>query len=389
MAKRKDHPAAGLFPMFNEERLAALAESIRTNGQRHPIVMLKGRILDGRNRWEACRIAKVKPRIVQWDDDGSPFQFVWDINAQRRDLSPGQRAAIFLTLAEADDDWHESQAQREAKANKARGKAAKARREAKGHLTSPVSPDTGLEQERTRERLAAASGTSSATIGRVTALRKRSPKLFSQVAEGRVTLADANRELKRKKKAKITNKIKREPQPPPQGPFRVIALDPPWRYEQNVDKSTSKVRGLVDYADMSVEEICALPVLDLAHDDCILWLWTTNAFMREAYACIEAWGFEPKTILTWEKQHIGVGHWLRNVTEHCILAVRGKPTVTLSNQSTFISEIRREHSRKPEAFYGLVESLCPGSKLEMFAREERSGWTAWGAESTAFSRAAE
>ena len=116
----------------------------------------------------------------------------------------------------------------------------------------------------------------------------------------------------------------------------------------------------------------------------VLWLWCTNAFMREAYQCLDAWSFKEKTILTWDKEKIGLGDWLRNVTEHCIMAVRGHPVVSLTNQTTIIREKRREHSRKPEAFYSLVEALCPGSKLEMFARQSRRGWASWGAESEKF-----
>jgi N6-adenosine-specific RNA methylase IME4 len=135
---------------------------------------------------------------------------------------------------------------------------------------------------------------------------------------------------------------------------------------------------------MDVEEICALPVGKLAQKDCVLWLWTTNAFMREAYQCLDAWGFQAKTILTWDKERLGLGDWLRNVTEHCILAVKGKPVVSLTNQTTIIRAPRREHSRKPDEFYALVNALCPGSKLEMFARTNREGWSAWGAETEKF-----
>ncbi len=135
---------------------------------------------------------------------------------------------------------------------------------------------------------------------------------------------------------------------------------------------------------MTIPEICELPVARLAQDNCVLWLWTTNAFMRQAYTCLDAWGFQDKTILTWDKELLGLGDWLRNVTEHCILGVRGKPVVSLTNQTTIVREPRGKHSRKPEAFYRLVESLCPGSKLEMFSRTNRDGWVAWGAEAGKF-----
>ena len=135
---------------------------------------------------------------------------------------------------------------------------------------------------------------------------------------------------------------------------------------------------------MTPEEIAALPVGALACDDAILWLWTTNAFMRHAFTCLDAWGFGEKTILTWAKDRMGTGDWLRGQTEHCILAVRGRPIVTLTNQTTLLCGALREHSRKPDSFFALVEALCPGSRLEMFARAPRDGWASWGNETARF-----
>jgi N6-adenosine-specific RNA methylase IME4 len=118
--------------------------------------------------------------------------------------------------------------------------------------------------------------------------------------------------------------------------------------------------------------------------------------MVEAAQCLQTWGFELKTILTWEKvtkdgtkTHLGVGHWLRNSTEHCAMAVRGNVKAfagrTLTNQSSILHSPRREHSRKPEQFFELVEKLCPDmTKLEMFARESRDGWDCWGDQADLF-----
>jgi N6-adenosine-specific RNA methylase IME4 len=176
--------------------------------------------------------------------------------------------------------------------------------------------------------------------------------------------------------------IAREPPPLPAGPFRVIVVDPPWKYaKRNEDLARD---GACPYPQMTTDEVCSLGVPGLAHLDCILWLWVTNAFLRDAYRVLDAWGFQEKTVLTWVKDRFGVGDWLRGQTEHCVLAVRGNPVVTLTNQSTIVDAPRGEHSAKPEAFYRLVESLCPGSKVEMFARgEPRPGWTKWGNEADA------
>jgi N6-adenosine-specific RNA methylase IME4 len=166
----------------------------------------------------------------------------------------------------------------------------------------------------------------------------------------------------------------------PKGKFDCIVVDPPWRYSTRSDPSS---RGVVSYPTMTVEELMALPVGRLAADDAILWCWTTNAHMREVYRLIDAWGFREKTILTWVKPSVGVGNWLRGQTEHCVLAVRGAPTVRLTSQSTVLTARRRDHSQKPEEFYQLVEKLCPGRKAELFARQRRKGWVGAGNQLTA------
>lgn len=189
-------------------------------------------------------------------------------------------------------------------------------------------------------------------------------------------------EVKRERKRTLGAELDAKPVPQPTGRFDVIVIDPPWRYEKRVEDESH--RGRNQYPDMTLEQICAVPVGDRAADDCILWLWTTNAFMRGAFQCLDAWGFEEKSILTWAKSKMGVGDWLRGQTEHCILAVRGKPIVTLTNQTTLLQAPTREHSRKPDEFYALVEKLCHGTKLDMFAREPRAGWVLWGAETNTF-----
>jgi N6-adenosine-specific RNA methylase IME4 len=171
--------------------------------------------------------------------------------------------------------------------------------------------------------------------------------------------------------------------PPIEGKFRVIVADPPWKYSNRAEDETHRAAN--PYPSMETDDIAALPIADHSLDDAILWLWTTNAFMVEAHLVAEAWGFTVKTILTWKKSKIGLGDWLRGITEHCLLAVRGKPVVNLTNQTTHLQGPLREHSRKPIEFYQMVETLCPGTKLELFSRETRPGWTCSGAEVGKFS----
>jgi len=160
----------------------------------------------------------------------------------------------------------------------------------------------------------------------------------------------------------------------PDGLFDVIVIDPPWPYGGTFNAHAHRIES--PYKERSIEEIMMLELPSA--DNCILWLWTTNAFMHEAYHVLEAWGLEPKSILTWFKERTGVGHYLRGQTEHCILAIQGKPEITHEAQGTSLIAKATDHSTKPDSFYELVESLCPGRKLDIFGRRERKGWEVYG-----------
>jgi N6-adenosine-specific RNA methylase IME4 len=184
-----------------------------------------------------------------------------------------------------------------------------------------------------------------------------------------------HRRLKIKEAAE---QIASEPPPLPEGPFRVIVIDPPWEYYKRSNDPSH--RGSNPYPSMSLEEIKSIDVNSIAHDDCVLWLWTTSSHLPHSFEIIESWGFTYKTTLTWAKQKMGTGDWLRGKTEHCLMCVRGKPTITLSNQTTLLPANVGKHSEKPEEFYQFVESLCPGSKAELFSRKKRKGWIQHGNE---------
>lgn len=176
--------------------------------------------------------------------------------------------------------------------------------------------------------------------------------------------------------------------------YRTIVADPPWPYtgEGAPGASAPTKSGRMShsaklpYPTMAVADICALrpPADDHAH----LYLWTTNRFMPDAYAVVEAWGFTPKTILTWTKVYtddpervsMKVGYYFRGATEHCLFAVRGSLRTKANNLPTGYLWPRLPHSVKPDAFYDLVEEASPGPYLEMFSRRARLGWDTYGDE---------
>ena len=159
------------------------------------------------------------------------------------------------------------------------------------------------------------------------------------------------------------------------GPTPRSHRETPWEYRLRHDQGDR--RNAILYPTMTTEEIKAIPIQQLAAEDSILWLWTTNSHLPDALEIAKGWGFEYKVLLTWVKNRIGTGYWLRGRTEHCIMAVKGHPLTKLTNQSTVLHAPVRAHSQKPDEFYRLVETLCPGRKIELFARENRDGWDTW------------
>jgi N6-adenosine-specific RNA methylase IME4 len=155
----------------------------------------------------------------------------------------------------------------------------------------------------------------------------------------------------------------------PSGPFRVIAGDPPWPYESSSD---------LPYPPMDIETIKKMRVAEIVEENAILWLWTTNTHLRVAFEVIEAWGFQYRTMLTWAKDQVGTGQYLRGQSEHCLFATKGNPIFVKGKWSTLLEAKRREHGRKPDEFYELVEATCPGRKVELFSRQQRTGWESYG-----------
>lgn len=170
--------------------------------------------------------------------------------------------------------------------------------------------------------------------------------------------------------------------------FSTILADPPWQFQNRTGKVAPEHKRLNRYSTMALEEIKKLPVANASADTAHLYLWVPNALLPEGMAVLMAWGFQYKSNLIWHKirkdggpDGRGVGFYFRNVTEMVLFGVRGKNARTLApgrSQVNFLKTQKREHSRKPDEFYNIVESCSPGPYLEMFARGSRPGWSTWG-----------
>jgi N6-adenosine-specific RNA methylase IME4 len=180
--------------------------------------------------------------------------------------------------------------------------------------------------------------------------------------------------------------------------FPVIYADPPWRFAAYSEKGEGR-SAIAHYDCMNMDELCALPVADIAEDNCVLFLWTTDPFLRHGMELIKAWGFEYKTIaFYWAKLKknavdgslseddffTGLGYWTRANIEPCLLATRGHPKRLSKKVRRLILAPRREHSRKPDEIYERIEELVEGPYIELFARASRNRWESWGDQTSLF-----
>ncbi len=172
--------------------------------------------------------------------------------------------------------------------------------------------------------------------------------------------------------------------------FSTLLADPPWRFQNKTGKIAPEHHRLARYSTLVLSDIKALPVKQIASDTAHLYLWCPNALLPDGLAVMEAWGFKYKSNLIWHKirkdggsDGRGVGFYFRNVTEMILFGVRGKNARTLApgrRQVNYLATRKREHSRKPDEQYEIIESCSPGPYLELFARGKRPGWTVWGDE---------
>lgn len=180
------------------------------------------------------------------------------------------------------------------------------------------------------------------------------------------------------------------PLPKVVGGFSTILADPPWRFTNRTGKVAPEHRRLDRYSTMTLEDITAINVKSVLAPNAHLYLWVPNALLPDGLEVMKAWGFRYVSNIIWAKRRIdggpdgrGVGFYFRNVTEILLFGVRGSMRTLAPGRSqvNMIETRKREHSRKPDEQYNLIENCSPGAYLELFARHQRPGWTVWGDES--------
>ena len=380
--KRDFHPVAELFPLMGGNEFDGLVKDVREHGLHEPIWLHQdGRIIDGRNRYLACLEAGVEPRFEPFvGPDDSLAAFVISMNLHRRHLNESQRAMVAARIASmkrgARTDLAPIGGMSQPEAADTLNVGTRSLQRAKQVLDSGCD---ALVNAVDRGEVAVADA---ATVAKEA--HDKQILYLSKVREGKAASLKVARQL-------TAIELQREAIESgavtlPEGVFEVIVIDPPWPYGNAEHYNDKGFRGTIPYPELPMEDLFKLELP--AAEDCILWLWTTARFIEEACQLCRTWGFEKKNVLTWNKQEMGVGHWLRQSTELCLFAVKGKPKILRHDVRTLLSARRREHSRKPDEFYKLVESTCIGRRLDFFSRESRAGWAQVGNDPGKFGDAA-
>jgi len=395
------HPIASIFPLMEGTEFELLVEDVRDNGLRESIWLYEGKVLDGRNRVRACAKAGVTVPTRQFTGSlPEALAFVWSENVTRRHLDSGQIAGA-EAKREKLHTAYAAQVQRmkdEATAKQRRGTDSTGKAGGRGkkknlgglvseglgdwpchhcggsHPVGGPNPCHDPELRRTLTARARAVGTNRRYLEAAKRFLEEAPDRLEEVMSGKKKMSQVIREVNHEaRRAKIAAL--------PKGRFRVIYADPPWSYGSGgagIDQYGPAQRH---YPAMTIAELCAMDVRNIAHDDAVLFLWVTSPMLAECWPVIKAWGFIYKASFVWDKVKHNYGHY--NSVRHEFLLVCTRGTCTPDTKKLYDSVLTEErseaHSEKPECIRTMIDTLyTTGSRLELFARKAAKGWKAYG-----------
>jgi N6-adenosine-specific RNA methylase IME4 len=367
-----------LIPPLDPKEFEQLEKNILQDGCRDPLVLWNGILIDGHNRYQICTKHSISFNTITHNFESEAHARVWIRANQRgrRNLTPAW--LIELELGNKED------LAKIGAAKKAHGQTAPGK-------TLLSQNDKSVKEEpkhNTQKEIAKAANVSVGQVGMAEQVKKKAPELWEKAKAGEVSISTAYKEIKKEEK-KAEHKANVEAQKAaiesgelklPEGVFEVIAIDPPWNYGREYDPDGSRVAN--PYPEMTQDQLLAIDLP--AADDSVLFLWTTHQFIWDAKALMDKWGFTYKATMVWDKEKIGMGAWFRMQCEFCLVGIKGKPHWENTTWRDIIREGRREHSRKPDAFYEMVESVTLGRRLEYFSREKRNGWEVFGNDTEKF-----
>jgi N6-adenosine-specific RNA methylase IME4 len=360
-----------LIPALTAEEFKQLEQNCLDEGIREKIITWNGFIIDGHNRYEIATRWGLEYETESKKFDNENDVREWMINNQfgRRNLSNYQRSVLALEL--------ESVFKEKAKEQQIR---------------KPESVLPTLAEQKpidTRKEISQIANVSHGTLDKVKVIQATATaEVKEKLSTGEISINQAYQEIKKEeKKAERIELIEQQIEdieqgllPELKGLFDVISVDPPWPYEgegKNITSFDSVGRRVANpYPEMNIEQIKKID-LPLMNDGVIL-LWTTHRFLPDAFEILKEWNLDYKATLVWNKEKIGMGAWFRMQCEFCLVGVKGKPYWNNTTFRDILNEPRREHSRKPDSFFEMIEKITLGRRLEYFSREKRNGWEGFG-----------
>ena len=369
-----------LIPPLSLEEQESLEESIIAEGCRDSLIIWGNTIIDGHHRYAICHKNYIPFTTVNKKQELKTELDVklWMINNQfsRRNLPTETRLALAYQFKEFEAE--------KAKSRQLANLKQFVEEETSKISQSTVAPLVGQRREvehETRGRgalgeIAKKAGVSHTTAEQYDVIQRKGTK------EQKAEVASGNSSIK-----KVYNNIRSEERLTtniatqwPEGKYRVIYADPPWSYGDE----RSGMGGAIDhYNTMSLEDIKALPVKELAEDDAVLFMWTTAPLLEEAFEVVNAWGFKYKTNIIWNKVKPNLGNYTSVRHEHLMIATKGRGTPDNTERPNSVQTIERRgrHSEKPEEFRNIIETLYTyGNKIELFSRKKVEGWEVYGNE---------
>jgi N6-adenosine-specific RNA methylase IME4 len=377
------HPLANLFPLIEGKDFDDFCAGIKADGHLHDkIVLLDGKILDGRNRYRGCIATGVTPHFETFNATihGDPLTYVISKNLHRRHLTESQRAMLAAELAtmkqgERTDVEPSANLQKVSQADAAK---------LTNVSTRSVASATKVKNEGTPElRDAVKQGHVPVSVAEkaVALSPEKQREIVSRARAG--DISGANGEIKKAARTIREAELGAKQAALPAKKYGVILADPEWRFEP-YSRETGMDRAADNhYPTSETDVIKSRPVGDIAADDCVLLLWATVPMLPDALAVMAAWGFAYKSHVVWLKDQIGTGYWFRNQHELLLIGTRGNvpaPAPGTQFRSALAFDVAA-HSEKPPFAHEIAEAYFPSlQKIELNARRRREGWDAWGLE---------
>ena len=345
----KFHKYANLFALIEGKEFDLLVRDIKENGLNNPIVLYEGKILDGRNRYLACKEIGIEPETKVFNSGGDPLTFVLSENLRRRHLTTSQRAALAAEVANM------TQADAAHQTNAKLGRSAE------------------IGQAISNKQSAQLFQVGTTAIKEAKKIKSENQDLFNELKTGESTIQQAKREI-------VKTKIKERPELPTDK-YRVIYADPPWKYGNDFTKAMpGSTRPNDYYPTMSISEICEMEISEITDENAVLFLWVTSPILEDAFQVIKAWGFKYKASFVWDKIGHNFGYY--NSVRHEFLLVCTKGSC-LPDESILFDSVqsieKMAHSEKPEKFRQIIDELYQsGRRIELFARKRIDKWDAYG-----------